>query len=608
MDTYASLMGLATNFYKSKKNAVELILREAISNAIHACIMEYKQENRDYLPEISIHIDSQNNTIKIKDNGIGFSESDKKIFFDIAQSNSLKQQSNLPSKGLGRLVFVYFGKNISFETSHNKKSFSFIYPPEIDLFTTINEQPKDTDNSNGTTLNLNVDENYMETFIKKFNTINYFEEWILDNFAFLLYDFNDLKIHISIDSNTKNIELSKINKKEFSIQINNQDYNLEILIVDSNANLDIKLVAHKLLIDKKIKYDRIINELKKKIYIASPLLDDRITPDGLGAEIEDIKQDLEQEITTILDREFKDFIAKQREESCNNLSSTKNELPFLADFMPSFDSIKGYKIQRKKDFIQEAVKEKADLEKKFWESNDSQLDTRLQKSALYLYVKHRERVLALLEKMMGDSSFKEDDFHQLLTDRKCENLEVANHNLWLLDDKFSYFFEAHNAQSGESNVDIEFYLNPFINDEGEPTHIVLVELKRLTKAHNAGEMIGQLKKYATQIYKEAKTKGGVNIQVEKCQFFGYIIADINDIKKEENSQDEGKFKLIPYTESSFEGVISFMSPKGSRIPLNITLLSAQDLLKIAKLRNKTLFEILNMTNPAIHNNENNADE
>lgn len=608
MDTYASLMGLATNFYKSKKNAVELILREAISNAIHACIMEYKQENRDYLPEISIHIDSQNNTIKIKDNGIGFSESDKKIFFDIAQSNSLKQQSNLPSKGLGRLVFVYFGKNISFETSHNKKSFSFMYPPEIDLFTTINEQPKDTDNSNGTTLNLNVDENYMETFIKKFNTINYFEEWILDNFAFLLYDFNDLKIHISIDSNTKDIELSKINKKEFSIQINNQDYNLEILIVDSNANLDIKLVAHKLLIDKKIKYDRIINELKKKIYIASPLLDDRITPDGLGAEIEDIKQDLEQEITKILDREFKDFIAKQREESCNNLSSTKNELPFLADFMPSFDSIKGYKIQRKKDFIQEAVKEKADLEKKFWESNDSQLDTRLQKSALYLYVKHRERVLALLEKMMGNSSFKEDDFHQLLTDRKCENLEVANHNLWLLDDKFSYFFEAHNAQSGESNVDIEFYLNPFINDEGEPTHIVLVELKRLTKAHNAGEMIEQLKKYATQIYKEAKTKGGVNIQVEKCQFFGYIIADINDIKKEENSQDEGKFKLIPYTESSFEGVVSFMSPKGSRIPLNITLLSAQDLLKIAKLRNKTLFEILNMTNPAIHNNENNADE
>lgn len=223
-----------------------------------------------------------------------------------------------------------------------------MYPPKIDLFTAINEQPEDTDNPNGTTLNLNIDEKYMETFIKKFKNIDDFEEWILDEFAFLLYDFNNLKICISIDSDEKNIEISKINKKRFSIQVNSQEYNLEILIVDSNTNLNIKLVAHKLLIDKKIKYDRTINGLKKKIYITSPLLDDRITPDGLSAEIEDIKQELEQEITRILDKEFKDFIAKQREESCNNLSSTKNELPFLADFMPSFDSIKGYKIQQKK--------------------------------------------------------------------------------------------------------------------------------------------------------------------------------------------------------------------------------------------------------------------
>lgn len=606
MDTYASLNGLATNFYKGKKNAVELILREAISNAIHACILEHKQQKQGYLPKISIHINSQSSSITVIDNGIGFSESDKKIFFDIAQSNSLKQKNSLPSKGLGRLVFVYFGKNISFETAHNKKALSFTYPPsnEVSLFDFVNQPSRDTNNPNGTTLKLNIDKSYMEAFIKKFKVIDDFEEWVLDNFAFLLYDFNVLKIHIDIDNNVKRIEISKIGKKETNIQINNQQYNLEILFVDSNANLDIKLVAHKLLIDKTVKYDRTIKGLKRKVYIASPLLDDRITADGLNAEIEDIKQDLQQEVTRILDKEFENFIHKQREESRDNLSKTKNELPFLAEFMPSFDSIKGYRIQHKGDFIQAAIKEKANLEQKFWESNDSQLDTRLQKSALYLYVKHRERVLDLLEKMMGDSSFKEDDFHQLLTDRKCENLEVANHNLWLLDDKFSYFFEAHNAQSGESNVDIEFYLNPFINDEDEPTHIVLVELKRLTKAHNAGSMIEQLKRYATQIYKQAKTKSGVNIQVEKCQFFGYIIADINDIKKEEESQDRGKFKLIPYTKSSFESVVSF-APE--RIDLFVTLLSAQDLLQIAKLRNKTLFEILNMSNPKIdENGQNNA--
>ncbi len=601
MDTYASLRGLATSFYKNKRNAVELILREAISNAIHACIIQYKQnENNKYLPEISIIINSEEKSIKIEDNGIGFSEDDKRLFFDIAKSNILKQENKLPSKGLGRLVFIYFAKNIHYETTHNKKFISFEYPQQEDnLFKIYNQEFENTDKENGTSLILNMDEKYLKTFIKKYaNPIEKFEEWIIDNFAFLLYDFKELKISASIDKKIKEMQFSNIDKKEFNIKIYDKEFPIEIIIVNSKSNLDIKLVAHKLLIEKKIDYDRIINSLNKKIYISSPLLDDRITADGLNAEIEDIKSELEEEITKVLDKEFDELIAKQREKSRENLRVTKSELPFLAEFMPDFESINGYKIKSKTDFIQDAINEKGKLEQNFWESKDEQLDTRLQKSSLYLYVKHRERVLAKLEQMMGDSNFKEDDFHQLLTDRKCENLEVANHNLWLLDDKFSYFFEAHNSKIGESSVDVEFYLNPFINDEEQPTHIVLLELKNPTKAHNPGQMIEQLKRYASKIYNNAKTKNGVNINVEKCQFFGYIIADINDIKNEEIKQDENTFKLIPYTESSFEGKVSFL-PKNERVDLYLTLLSTQDLLRIAKFRNKTLFEILNMSNPNV---------
>lgn len=80
MDTFASLKELATQFYKSKKNAVELILREAISNAIHACIIERQNNIEGYLPTISICINSNNNSVKITDNGVGFSETDKKYF------------------------------------------------------------------------------------------------------------------------------------------------------------------------------------------------------------------------------------------------------------------------------------------------------------------------------------------------------------------------------------------------------------------------------------------------------------------------------------------------------------------------------------------------
>ncbi|MBD5391160.1 hypothetical protein HDR67_04060, partial [bacterium] len=71
-DSYVDIKGLAERIYKNKKNGVSLILREAISNAIHACIIEKtRRDNIQYIPKVELKIDSKNNTITIKDNGIG---------------------------------------------------------------------------------------------------------------------------------------------------------------------------------------------------------------------------------------------------------------------------------------------------------------------------------------------------------------------------------------------------------------------------------------------------------------------------------------------------------------------------------------------------------
>ena len=356
-------------------------------------------------------------------------------------------------------------------------------------------------------------------------------------------------------------------------------------------------MAHKLLVDKNLKYDRDIKGLQQTIYVASPLLDDRITQDGLSVEIEDIRGDIEEEVTKILDKKFKKYFESQQNESIENLSRTKQKFPFLADFMPKPTFISGYKIMKNEDFIKEAIEEKSNLEKKFWLEENTQLDNRLQKSALYLYVKHRERVLRLLEKIMGDSEFSEDDFHQLLTDKKCENLAIANHNLWLLDDKFSYFTEGHNAKKGKSEVDVEFYINPFMDNESQPSHIVLVELKKLKKAHNVGDMINQIKKYATSIYSKGQTKRGIDIDMSECKFFGYIIARNKDIENEYKYYGGSIFKKIPYTTSSFEGTVNFFTAEDKEISMSLTLLASQDLLNIAKLRNKILFEMLQTPTP-----------
>ena len=145
-------------------------------------------------------------------------------------------------------------------------------------------------------------------------------------------------------------------------------------------------------------------------------------------------------------------------------------------------------------------------------------------------------------------------------------------------------------------MDLELYFNPFIDEENSPKQVVLVELKRLTRAHNPGEMIEQLLKYASDIYKESKTKKGTKFDPEKCKFFGYIIADYKDIKKEEGQQDSYIFKPIPFTNSSFEGIKSFQTDNG-RIDIAITLLSIQDLITVSKSRNKIFLDMLSQPNP-----------
>ncbi len=328
-----------------------MILREAISNAIHACIIE-KQRRKDtqgYISKISIEINSKNNLIIIKDNGIGFSIEDKEIFFNIAERNKLKIENNLPTKGLGRLAYAHFSEEICFDSVSDNKKISFKYPPQNSLFDELKQEPLQTNENNGTILTLRVRENLLSAFVNKYkNNIEKLKEWILDNFAFLFYDLNKLEFSVSIDEKNEIIPLDSVEKEDYSVTIQRKKYDMFLLSVNGNE----KLVAHKLLVNKNLKYDRDIKGLQQTIYVASPLLDDRITQDGLSVEIEDIREDIEEEVTKILDKKFKKYFENQRNKSIDNLSKSKQKFPFLADFMPKPSFINGYKIVKNEGFRQ----------------------------------------------------------------------------------------------------------------------------------------------------------------------------------------------------------------------------------------------------------------
>ncbi|MDA3079391.1 MULTISPECIES: ATP-binding protein [unclassified Campylobacter] len=593
--SFVNLKNMAEKFYKNKHNGVELILREAISNSIHACIIQketFKEESYQAKIHIKIQENQNGGIIVIEDNGIGFSEIDKEMLFDLGSSNETKINHRLPTKGLGRLVFVYYANQITIQTTNNNKFSSFSYPASLGLYIdSVNKDEK-----NNTKIEMVVNKQYMKTFSDKFkNNLQLLSDWILDNFVFLIHDFAELTILLEFNGEQKIVNLDSAKNEDFYINIGDNQYEAKMLEINSNK-FEIKLIAHRLLIDTEIAYSKNIENYKNRLYISSTILDERITPNGLSADIKDIKDELEQSISNYLDKKFNKEIKEQKELSQKNLSKAKNKFPFLSEFMPKYDDISGVKIEEENDFVNSAIMSKGEVEKNFWLSNkNEQLDERLQKSALYLYIKHRERVLIALEQMLGNSKFNENDFHQLLTDRKCENLDLANHNLWLLDDKFSYFMEAHNAKQGENAVDFLFY--PYFDNQESPMQIVLLELKKPTKAHNTGKMINQIQEYAAKIYDNHKTPSGIHFEPNNCKFFGYIIADIDDIKKEEKGQNKGTFKEIPYANGSYEGTISFSPKNTDRQDIFVTLLSIQDLISIAKIRNKTFFNMLKMPNP-----------
>ncbi|PAF53817.1 hypothetical protein BKH42_03555 [Helicobacter sp. 13S00482-2] len=596
--SYANLKNIAEKIYKHKKNGIEIALREVLVNATHACIIKKKEleNSSDYIPKISINILPNDFSITVEDNGCGFSENDKDIFSEIASINYFKVSHQLPSKGLGRLAIVYFSCKTVFETISDKlkpRKLTFDYPEIQNQLPFFSQRTEETNEESGTKIKITFNKSLYGGFNNKYNELSKFQAWILENFIYLLYDLNDLKMQLTLDNEQIQVKFEDIKKYFFSIHVRQKTYPCEILMVDSDK-ISLVFIAHKMPVENdKIKYDRQFKSNNKKIYISSELFDEYISLDGLEIKIpSEICEEVEKQICDFLDKEFSHSIEEQKKENCKILKNVQNEFPYLTEFMPDFIKVTGHKPVKKEVYINDAIKEKGEAEKAFWK-NEGVMDPRLGKSALYLYVKHRKNILFLLENTLGDEKKSENDFHELLTGRGCINLAEAKHNLWLIDEKFSYFLEGYNSQTGKKEVDIELYF--YADSQDKPNNIVLIELKKPRKAHNPGKMIDQIRGYGCDIFKKGRTRNGLNFKAEKCQFYGYIISDIEDIKKEIKSRYDDTFKPIVYTEGSYEGKIFLDDEK--KYSFYLTLLSTQDLLQIAKNRNKILFDLLKTPNP-----------
>lgn len=222
------------------------------------------------------------------------------------------------------------------------------------------------------------------------------------------------------------------------------------------------------------------------------------------------------------------------------------------------------------------------------------------KSNLALYVSHREEILKVYGKTLQSLSeagkeltATEDDIHDLIFKRATSTSDYEGsywkHNLWLIDDKYSYFSLAKSTQKGQKLSDIYTYLD----SQDSPDEVVIIKLKRPSKAHNAGEMIKQVKDYAKDFYNKGKNILGKDIDSKKCLYHVFILASREDIIKEK--KESGTCFPIPYLSNSFITDHKFYpDTSDTEINIRIELISFSDIERLAKKRNKNMKQYLSL--------------
>lgn len=647
MEQSSNVQYRAEKEYKHSREKFFLLLREIISNAIHAVVIrQNKDKETIFTPELNLCIAFNESQCKIEltDNGEGFTENNRECFEKLDKINSEKNSHNFHPLGQGRLAIVYFSDSAQYESVYKDEKGmyhkrTFPYPSTSDGIFNFdkfdNEVSSATNSYTKLTLLINKQNkvNRAKTFFRSYPDINSFKSWFVE--TFFPFIINNEKLVINISLNGEDVAIGKdyieaeIKPKSFDVQFSengSSSFKLWMLKTEEQMHGDnpITCFARNLkaeLSNGKLKYT-IDNRDGYILYLTSEYFDEYVDTKGEKIEIslEDI-QKINEQINKKLDEEFKTIIEDNKRETKRNLKNFKKKYPSLETFIKEETIIGDKNIVNEAEIVKSAIDEKSKIEKKFWnqidkdpkndESNysDSEDCQKLLNSSLHIYVKHRERVLKQLHTLIQkfddegvDKPELESSVHELFIKRGTSLSDSSNinhlHNLWILDDKFTIFsdtLKSKSTQSGQSLSDVYIWAD----DPTKTKQILILELKSTTKAHNAGDrkegMIAQVKRYAQNFYKNPTKTLNWDVHTDQIQYTGIIVARKSDINKELTSiNNSGGYNPIPFLNDSYYYDDSFYkddSPK-NKMNIRIELYSFEDIYELASNRNEVFFRLL----------------
>ena len=644
MEQKSNVQYRAEKEYKNSREKFFLLLREIISNAVHAVLIRQSKEV-DFIPKVDLDITFDDTLCKIEltDNGEGFNEKNRKYFEELDQKNPEKEKHNFHPLGQGRLAIIYFADSAVYETvykdengKYNKRTIP--YPNETEGVFSF-EEFKEEEASNNTYTKLTILINKQQTlgraktFFRNYSNSQSFKQWFIETF-FPFIITNKLLI-INISRNGDNVIIKKdsieseTKQEPFDLRLlDDNQYSFTLWLVKNDEQMrgdnPIVCFARNLianLSNGKLSY-QIDNNEGYHLYLTSDFFDEYVDTKGEKIDIScDEITSIQKKINEILDDRFKVVIENNQKVSKRNLKNFQKKYPSLEAFVAESNIVGDKNIVNEKEIIQSAIDEKSRIEKKFWNQidrnsideeeqfSDSEECHKLLNSSLHIYVKHREIILkrlhALIQKFDEAGANKtelESTVHELFINRGTTLSDSSNinhlHNLWILDDKFTTFsnnFKAESTKSGQSLSDVYIWAD----DPEKTKQILIFELKSTTKAHNAGSkeegMIAQVKRYAQDFYKNPTKTLNWDVNTDVVQYTGIILARKSDIDKELTSNNvSGGYHQIPFLEDSYYYDDEFSkdnSPK-KKMPIRIELYSFEDIYNLASDRNGVFFKLL----------------
>lgn len=644
MEQKSNVQYRAEKEYKNSREKFFLLLREIISNAVHAVLIRQSKEV-DFIPKVDLDITFDDTLCKIEltDNGEGFNEKNRKYFEELDQKNPEKEKHNFHPLGQGRLAIIYFADSAVYETvykdengKYNKRTIP--YPNETEGVFSF-EEFKEEEASNNTYTKLTILINKQQTlgraktFFRNYSNSQSFKQWFIETFFPFIITNKLLIINISLNGDNVIIKKDSIEsetkQEPFDLRLlDDNQYSFTLWLVKNDEQMrgdnPIVCFARNLianLSNGKLSY-QIDNNEGYHLYLTSDFFDEYVDTKGEKIDIScDEITSIQKKINEILDDRFKVVIENNQKVSKRNLKNFQKKYPSLEAFVAESNIVGDKNIVNEKEIIQSAIDEKSRIEKKFWNQidrnsideeeqfSDSEECHKLLNSSLHIYVKHREIILkrlhALIQKFDEDGANKpelESTVHELFINRGTTLSDSSNinhlHNLWILDDKFTTFsnnFKTESTKSGQSLSDVYIWAD----DPEKTKQILIFELKSTTKAHNAGSkeegMIAQVKRYAQDFYKNPTKTLNWDVNTDVVQYTGIILARKSDIDKELTSNNvSGGYHQIPFLEDSYYYDDEFSkdnSPK-KKMPIRIELYSFEDIYNLASDRNGVFFKLL----------------